>query len=59
LLLVSPYPRSARGRLGLEGGERRVDVVEYVEICDAVGTESGEILKALLRTRRRLRFTRL
>ena len=34
-----------------EGGERRVDVVEFVEICEAIDTEPGRILKALLRRR--------
>jgi transcriptional regulator with XRE-family HTH domain len=35
-----------------EGGERRVDVVEFVEICEAIDAEPSKILKALLRTRR-------
>jgi transcriptional regulator with XRE-family HTH domain len=34
-----------------EGGERRVDVVEFIEICEAIDTEPGKILKALIRTR--------
>jgi transcriptional regulator with XRE-family HTH domain len=30
-----------------EGGERRIDVVEFLTICQAVGTDSVRILKTL------------
>src|SRR3977135_4437751 len=32
-----------------EGGERRVDVVEFVTICRAIGTHPAKLLKALLK----------
>jgi transcriptional regulator with XRE-family HTH domain len=32
-----------------EGGERRLDVIEFLEICRAVGTDPMRILHALLR----------
>lgn len=31
-----------------ERGERRIDVVEFVEICDAFGADPEEILRAYL-----------
>lgn len=34
-----------------ERGERRIDVVEFVEICDAFGADPEEILKAYLAKR--------
>jgi len=30
-----------------EGGERRIDVVEFVTICQAIGADPTKILKAL------------
>jgi transcriptional regulator with XRE-family HTH domain len=30
-----------------EGGERRIDVVEFLTICQAIGADSAKILKAL------------
>jgi transcriptional regulator with XRE-family HTH domain len=30
-----------------EGGERRIDVVEFVTICQAIGTDPVKILKTL------------
>src|ERR1700716_468395 len=33
-----------------EGGERRIDVVEFVTICQAIGADPAEILKALAKT---------
>jgi transcriptional regulator with XRE-family HTH domain len=30
-----------------EGGERRIDVVEFVTICAAIGTDPAKILKVL------------
>jgi len=30
-----------------EGGERRIDVVEFVTICQAIGADSARILKSL------------
>jgi transcriptional regulator with XRE-family HTH domain len=32
-----------------EGGERRVDVVEFVTICKAIGTDPAKLFKALLK----------
>jgi transcriptional regulator with XRE-family HTH domain len=32
-----------------EGGERRVDVVEFVTICRAIGANPAKLLKALLK----------
>ena len=32
-----------------EGGERRIDVVEFVTICRAVGVSPAKLLKALLK----------
>lgn len=32
-----------------EGGERRIDVVEFVTICQAIGTNPAKLLKALLK----------
>jgi transcriptional regulator with XRE-family HTH domain len=32
-----------------EGGERRVDVVEFIEICKAIGAEPHKLLKTLIR----------
>ncbi len=31
-----------------EGGERRVDVVEFIEICKAVGADPNKLLKVLI-----------
>jgi transcriptional regulator with XRE-family HTH domain len=31
-----------------EGGERRVDVVEFIEICKAVEVDPNKLLKALI-----------
>jgi transcriptional regulator with XRE-family HTH domain len=31
-----------------EGGERRVDVVEFVEICKAIETDPNKLLKVLI-----------
>jgi transcriptional regulator with XRE-family HTH domain len=31
-----------------EGGERRVDVVEFVEICRAIEADPNKLLKALI-----------
>ena len=31
-----------------EGGERRIDVVEFVTICRAIGANPAKLLKALL-----------
>ena len=30
-----------------EGGERRIDVVEFLTICQAIGADSANILKAV------------
>ena len=30
-----------------EGGERRIDVVEFVTVCQVIGTDPSKILKAL------------
>jgi transcriptional regulator with XRE-family HTH domain len=30
-----------------EGGERRIDVVEFLVICQAIGANSAKLLKAL------------
>jgi transcriptional regulator with XRE-family HTH domain len=30
-----------------EGGERRIDVVEFLVICQAIGADSAKLLKAL------------
>jgi transcriptional regulator with XRE-family HTH domain len=32
-----------------EGGERRIDVVEFVAICRAIGVNPAKLLKALLK----------
>jgi transcriptional regulator with XRE-family HTH domain len=32
-----------------EGGERRVDVVEFVTICKAIGADPAKLLRALLK----------
>lgn len=32
-----------------EGGERRIDVVEFVEICEAVGVDPVDMLRYVLR----------
>jgi len=31
-----------------EGGERRVDVVEFIEICMALGADPNKLLKVLI-----------
>ena len=31
-----------------EGGERRVDVVEFIEICRAIETDPNKLLKVLI-----------
>ncbi len=31
-----------------EGGERRVDVVEFIEICEAIEADPHKLLKALV-----------
>jgi transcriptional regulator with XRE-family HTH domain len=31
-----------------EGGERRVDVVEFIEICRAIETDPNKMLKVLI-----------
>jgi transcriptional regulator with XRE-family HTH domain len=33
-----------------EGGERRIDVVEFVTICQAIGADPAKILKAVAKT---------
>lgn len=33
-----------------EGGERRIDVVEFIEICRAIGDDPIKILRALERS---------
>ena len=33
-----------------EGGERRIDVVEFVTICQAIGADPAKILKRLRKT---------
>ena len=30
-----------------EGGERRIDVVEFLNVCQAIGADSAKLLKAL------------
>ena len=30
-----------------EGGERRIDVVEFLTVCQAMGADSAKLLKAL------------
>jgi transcriptional regulator with XRE-family HTH domain len=32
-----------------EGGERRIDVVEFVTICKAIGADPAKLLRALLK----------
>lgn len=32
-----------------EGGERRLDVVEYIEVCDAIGVDPAMIINQLKR----------
>jgi transcriptional regulator with XRE-family HTH domain len=32
-----------------EGGERRVDVVEFIEICKAIEADPNKLLKVLIR----------
>jgi transcriptional regulator with XRE-family HTH domain len=31
-----------------EGGERRIDVVEFIEICKAIGADPNKLLKVLM-----------
>jgi transcriptional regulator with XRE-family HTH domain len=31
-----------------EGGERRVDVVEFIKICKAIGVDPNKLLKVLI-----------
>lgn len=31
-----------------EGGERRLDVVEFIEICQAIGVDPDKIIKKLV-----------
>jgi transcriptional regulator with XRE-family HTH domain len=33
-----------------EGGERRIDVVEFLTICQTIGVDSAKILRALRNT---------
>ena len=33
-----------------EGGERRLDVVEFVSVCRAIGADPSKLLKKLLET---------
>jgi transcriptional regulator with XRE-family HTH domain len=30
-----------------EGGERRLEVIEFVQICEAIGVRPGQVLSAL------------
>jgi transcriptional regulator with XRE-family HTH domain len=32
-----------------EGGERRVDVVEFLAVCQAIGIDAARLLKALMK----------
>ena len=32
-----------------EGGERRIDVVEFVTVCQAIGADPAKVLKALIK----------
>jgi transcriptional regulator with XRE-family HTH domain len=32
-----------------EGGERRIDVVEFVTVCQAIGADPAKLLKALVK----------
>ena len=32
-----------------EGGERRIDVVEFVTVCQAIGVDPAKLLKALIK----------
>jgi transcriptional regulator with XRE-family HTH domain len=32
-----------------EGGERRIDVVEFVTVCHAIGADPAKLLKALIK----------
>ncbi len=32
-----------------EGGERRIDVVEFVTVCQAIGADPAKLLKALIK----------
>jgi transcriptional regulator with XRE-family HTH domain len=36
-----------------EGGERRIDIVEFVAICQAIGTDPAGILKTLTKLQSR------
>lgn len=36
-----------------EGGERRLDVVEFLAVCGAIGTDPLRIVRALMRSRAR------
>jgi transcriptional regulator with XRE-family HTH domain len=36
-----------------EGGERRLDVVEFLAVCDALGTDPVRTIRALVRSRTR------
>jgi transcriptional regulator with XRE-family HTH domain len=36
-----------------EGGERRLDVVEFLAVCDAVGVDPLPVMRSLLRSRPR------
>jgi transcriptional regulator with XRE-family HTH domain len=36
-----------------EGGERRLDVVEFLAVCEAIGTDPLRILRTLVRSRRK------
>jgi hypothetical protein len=41
--------RGVYASLQYEGGERRIDVVEFVTICRAIGVSPAKLLKALLK----------
>ncbi len=31
----------------IEGGERRLDVIEFIEICEAIGADSANIVNSI------------
>jgi HTH-type transcriptional regulator/antitoxin HipB len=33
----------------IESGERRIDVIEFIELADAIGFDPGELIQALRR----------
>ena len=46
--VVKRLPRPQSFVAKYEGGERRVDVVEFIEICKAIEADPNELLKVLI-----------